>query len=153
MNLSVFHSTGSIQLVLFTCFLLISCFFDLNECVNVYDSLRYSPYSSFFNNPYDYADAETYGSTLFSYLYQHLNDVKKEQCKNIPVPKTVLNKKYFNPAYEFMDYKHWFPPKDHQYVLLWSKYEAYRNSLFLSYMLQDNNAKFPPGKLFINLLF
>jgi hypothetical protein len=116
------------------------------------DPLRYSPYNTNFNNPYDYADAESYGANLFTQLYSHLNAVKREQnkCKNIPVPKTVLAKKYFNPPYEFQHYKYWYPPRDHQYVYLWAQNEAYRNSLFLSYWLQDGNALFPPGILIFN---
>ena len=113
-----------------------------------HDTVRYSPFSTYFNNPYDYADAESYSTNLFTSLYQHLNAVKRESqqnCKNIPVPKTVLNKKYFNPDYEFLQYKYWYPPKEHQYLMLWAQYESFRNALFLSYMLQDENAKFPPG--------
>jgi hypothetical protein len=113
------------------------------------DTVRYSPFSSFFNNPYDYADAESYGTNLFTSLIKHMNAIKREAhvCKNIPLPKTVLTQKYFNPSYDFMQYKFWYPPRDHQYVILWAQYEAYRNSLFLSYMLQNDNAKFPPGKI------
>ena len=108
---------------------------------------RYSPFSSNFHNPYDYVDAEAYGTNLFFKLLAHMSEVKrdKHKCPNIPVPKTILNQKYFNPKYEFMDYKFWYPPKEHQYVLMWSQNEAYRSSLFLSYMLQNDNAKFPPG--------
>lgn len=109
---------------------------------------RYSPYSSYFNNPYDYVDAEAYGTNLFSKLIAHMNSVKrdKDKCINIPLPKTILKQKYFNPKYEFENYKFWYPPKDSQYVLLWSQLESYRNSLFLSYMLQNENTQFPPGK-------
>ena len=112
-----------------------------------YDASRHSPFSSLFHNTYDYADAESYGTNLFIKLYEHLNDVKRQQnhCRNIPVPKTVLAKKYFNPEYEFEKYKYWYPPREHLHVTLWAQNEAYRNSLFLSYMLQDNNDQFPPG--------
>jgi hypothetical protein len=118
------------------------------ELVHSYDASRFSPFNSLFNNPYDYADAESYGTNLFIKLYEHMNAVKREQnnCVNIPVPKTVLYQKYFNPSYEFLQYKYWLPPRDHQQVVLWSQYESFRNSLFLSYMLQDNNAQFPPGE-------
>ena len=116
--------------------------------------LRNAPFSTFFNNPYDYADAESYGTNLFNSLLKHMNEVKRlrETCPNIPLPKTVLAKKYFNPAYDFMQYKFWYPPKDFQHVVLWSQYEAYRGSLFMSYMLQDENAKFPPGNITLLLL-
>ena len=111
------------------------------------DILRSSPFSSYFNNPYDYADAESYGTNVFNNLIRHMNMIKREKdtCGNIPMPKTVLSQKYFNPMYEFLNHKFWYPPRDHQYVVLWSQLESYRNSLFLSYMLQDENAKFPPG--------
>ena len=117
------------------------------------DPLRYSPFSSLFNNPYDYADAESYGASLFTNLYSHLNAIKRDQnkCKNIPVPKTELAKKYFNPTYEFQHYKYWYPPREHQYVYLWAQNEAYRSSLLLSYWLQDDNALFPPGWLYLYL--
>ncbi len=110
---------------------------------------RYSPYSSYFNNPYDYVDAEAYGNNLFQKLIAHMNWVKREKdkCVNIPLPKTMLKRKYFNPKYEFENYKFWYPPKENQYVLLWSQLESYRNSLFLSYMLQNENTQFPPGML------
>lgn len=112
-----------------------------------YDAARISPFSSLFHNPYDYADAESYGTNLFIKLYEHMNDVKRQadNCRNIPVPKTVLHKKYFNPEYEFERYKYWYPPREHLHVTLWAQNEAYRNSLFLSYMLQGNNDQFPPG--------
>lgn len=95
----------------------------------------------------DGADAESYSTSLFNYLMKHLFDVKRQQtqCKNIPLPKTVLNQKYFNPNYELQQAKNWYPPRDHLYVITWAQKESYRNSLFLSYMLQDDNAKFPPG--------
>lgn len=111
------------------------------------DSVRYSPYSSFFNNQFDYADAESYSVNLFTNLLSHMNAIKRDRskCDNIPVPKTILNKKYFNPEYELVNYKNWFPPKDHLHVIFWSQMEAYRNSLFLSYSLQDENARFPLG--------
>lgn len=122
--------------------------------IQTYDeSVRHSPFSTFFNNPYDYADAESYGTNLFMKLLAHMNAIKREQfmCSSVPVPKTVLNQKYFNPSFEFMQYKYWYPPKEHLYVYLWAQYESYRNSLFLSYMLQDDNAKFPPGWLYLYL--
>ena len=121
----------------------------LIEPLYALDPLRYSPFSSYFNNPYNYADAESYSASLFTNLYSHLNAVKREQnkCKNIPVPKTVLTKKYFNPEYEFQHYKYWYPPRENQIVYFWAQNEAYRNSLFLSYWLQDDNALFPPGSL------
>lgn len=108
---------------------------------------RYSPFSSYFNNPYDYVDAEAYGTNLFDKLLRHLNDVKrqKDRCANIPLPKTVLKEKYFNPKHELMDYKFWYPPKENQYVMVWSQIESHRNSMFLSYMLQNENVQFPPG--------
>ena len=119
------------------------------QCYGGYDASRYSPFSSLFNNPYDYADAESYGTNLFIKLYEHMNDIKRQQnnCRNIPVPKTVLQKKYFNPEYEFERYKYWYPPREHLYVILWAQNEAFRNSLFISYMLQENNAQFPPGNI------
>ncbi len=124
---------------------------DENPVRYSHDTIRYSPFSSYFNNPYDYVDAESYSTSLFTTLYQHMNAVKREKhvCKTIPVPKTVLNKKYFNGEYEFLQHKYWFPPKEHQYVMLWAQYESYRNALFLSYMLQGDNARFPPGKSYI----
>ena len=129
-------------------FLLISVFL-IKKAFSYFDnSIRYSPYSSYFNNEYDYADAESYATNLFSKLLAHINAVKREQhmCSAIPVPKTVLNQKYFNPSFELLQYKYWYPPKDHLYIYLWSQMESYRNSIFLSYMLQDDNAKFPPGE-------
>jgi hypothetical protein len=125
------------------------------KVIESYDTVRYSPFSTYFNNPYDYADAESYSTSLFTSLYQHMNAIKREgvqNCRVIPVPKTVLNKKYFNPEYEFLQYKYWYPPKEHQYVLLWAQYESYRNALFLSYMLQDDNARFPPGMFNGNII-
>jgi hypothetical protein len=118
-----------------------------SEKAQPYDTVRHYPFSSLFVNSYDYADAQSYGTNLFFNLLKHINEIKREQtvCKTIPLPKTVLNRKYFNPDYDFMQYKYWYPPKDHQYVVLWAQNEAYRNSLFLSYMLQGNNANFPPG--------
>jgi len=135
------------KLIIFS--LIISVFL-IKKTISYDDSVRYSPYSTFFNNPYDYADAESYGTNLFTKLLSHMNAIKREKdmCSAIPVPKTVLNQKYFNPGFEFMQYKYWYPPKDHLYVYLWSQYESYRNSLFLSYMLQDDQAKFPPGFIF-----
>lgn len=128
---------------------IISVFLYLIESTSAsyYDSVRISPFSSYFNNPYDYADAESYGTNLFTKLLEHMNAIKREahMCSAIPVPKTVLQKKYFDHSYEFMQYRYWYPPKEHLYVYLWSQYESYRNSLFLSYMLQNDNAKFPPG--------
>jgi hypothetical protein len=128
--------------------LVISIFWIDNTFSYFDESLRYSPFSSYFNNEYDYADAQSYGTNLFTKLLAHINAIKREQhmCSAIPVPKTILNQKYFNPSFEFMQYKYWYPPKDHLYVFLWSQFESYRNSIFLSYMLQDDNAKFPPGK-------
>lgn len=121
---------------------------------NIYtiDYVRYSPFSSQFNNQFDYADAESYSANMFTNLYQHMNSVKREQnsCRNIPVPKTILNKKYFDPSYELMQHKYWYPPKDHQHVILWSQLESYRSSLFLSYSLQNDNSQFPPGLNTIN---
>ena len=113
-------------------------------------SIRYnqlSPYSPQFVSVYDYADAESYASDLFINLIEHMNKVKneKDKCSNIPLPKTVLTQRYFNPTYEFLRYKPWFPPKDHQHVVFWSQKESYRSSLFLSYLLQYENGKFPPG--------
>ncbi|CAF0706838.1 unnamed protein product [Brachionus calyciflorus] len=121
--------------------------------INSIDTVRYSPFSSEFNNLYDYADAESYSVNLFKNLFEHLNSIKREQnnCKNIPLPKTILKKKYFNPSYELMQYKYWYPPRDHQFILVWSQFESYRNSLFLSYMLQNDNAHFPPGWLYLYL--
>lgn len=112
-----------------------------------YEAAQRSPFSSLFYNAYDYADAESYGTNLFIQLYEHMNEIKRQQdqCGNIPVPKTVLTKKYFNPEYQFETYKYWYPPRDYLNVILWAQNEAFRNSLFLSYMLQDNNAEFPPG--------
>ena len=123
------------------------------------DQARYSPFSTLFDNPYDYADSESYATQLFTSLYQHMNTVKRDaatrSCANIPVPKTVLADKYFNPAYELMQHKPWMPPKEHQHVVYWSQLESYRSSLLLSYLLQDDNAKFPPGILFAlcNIIF
>ena len=111
-----------------------------------FDYARYSPYSSLFYNQYDYDDADSYGTNLFTKLMVHLSAVKRENCSSVPVPKSVLKQKYFNPAYELMHYKYWYPPKENQYIMLWSQNEAYRSSLFLSYMLQNDNAKFPPGR-------
>jgi hypothetical protein len=124
-----------------------------SRSASLYDTARYYPFSSLFVNDYDYADAQSYSTNLFYNLLRHMNAVKREahMCKNIPVPKTVLNQKYFNPSYEFMQYKYWYPPKDHQYVILWAQNEVYRNSLFLSYMLQGNNANFPPGWMYLYL--
>jgi hypothetical protein len=98
-------------------------------------------------NQFDGADAESYGTALFSYLNQHLVETKrlKDKCKNIPLPKTILNQKYFNPNYELQQTKNWMPPKEHLHVVTWSMYESYRNSLFMSHMLQDDNAMYPPG--------
>ena len=100
-------------------------------------------------NQFDGADAESYGTALFTYLSQHLVETKrlKDQCKNIPLPKTILSQKYFNPNYELQQSKIWMPPKEHLHVVTWSMYESYRNSLFMSHMLQDDNAMYPPGKL------
>ena len=143
----------SIFFVKFKFFFIFIFYVDIHSVDGIIEPLRYSPFSSYFHNPYDYADAESYSASLFNNLYQHMNAIKREQnmCKTIPVPKTILKQKYFNPEYEFMNYKYWFPPKDHQYVILWAQNEAYRNSLFLSYMLQDDNAKFPPGWLYLYL--
>ncbi len=117
------------------------------------DVSRYSPFASYFNNPYDYVDAEAYGTNLFTKLIAHLNDVKREKdrCASIPVPKTVLKQNYFNPSYEFEAYKFWYPPRDSQYMLLWTQLESYRSSLFMSYMLQNENTQFPPGWLYLYL--
>lgn len=124
-----------------------------SRSAQIHDTARYYPFSAYFVNDYDYADAQSYGTNLFYNLLNHMNNIKRQQymCKNIPVPKTVLKKKYFNPAYELLTYKYWYPPKDHQYVVVWAQFEAYRNSLFLSYMLQGNNANFPPGWLYMYL--
>ncbi|RNA19977.1 hypothetical protein BpHYR1_051518 [Brachionus plicatilis] len=132
---------------------LIVLFKFLFKLVTSIDSVRYSPFSSQFNNLYDYADAESYGANLFKNLYEHLNTIKHEQnnCNNIPLPKTVLKQKYFNPSYELRKYKYWYPPKDHQYIFVWSQFEVFRNSLFLSFMLQNDNAHFPPGWLYMYL--
>ena len=99
-------------------------------------------------NQFDGADAASYGTALFTYLSKHLTETKrmKDQCKNIPLPKTILNQKYFNPYYEIQQNRNWMPPKEHLHVVTWSMYESYRNSLFMSYMLQDDNAKYPPGR-------
>jgi hypothetical protein len=122
-------------------------------CDSTIDTVRYSPYSSFFENPFDYADAESYGTNLFNLLIRHINEIKRERerCDSIPLPKTILNGKYFNPKYELEKYKFWYPPRDYQQVLVWSQFESYRSSLFLSYMLQNANAKFPPGWLYLYL--
>jgi hypothetical protein len=112
------------------------------QSLSAASSLFFSNY-----NQLDGADAESYSTALFTYLSQHLTETKRLQniCKNIPLPKTILNQKYFNPNYELQQTKNWMPPKDHMHVITWSMYESYRNSLFLSYLLQDDNAKFPPG--------
>ncbi len=117
------------------------------------DASRYSPFTNYFNNPYDYADAEAYGFNLFSKLIAHMNNIKREKdkCPSIPIPKTVLKHNYFNPAYEFEAYKFWYPPRDSQYMLLWTQLESYRSSLFMSYMLQNENLQFPPGWLYMYL--
>ena len=135
-----------LTIYLLTVFLLISIAVGFNTD-------RYSPFSSYFNNPYDYVDAEAYGANLFGKLIAHMNSVKREKdkCANIPFPKTVLKHKYFNPKEEFKSYKFWFPPKEHQYVLFWSQTESFRNSMFLSYMLQGDNTQFPPGWLYLYL--
>jgi hypothetical protein len=104
---------------------------------------------SYFSNVIDSADAESYGTTLFDYLNKYLVDIKQQQarCNQIPLPKTVLSQKYFNPMFNLRMYKYWFPPKDYQYLVVWSQLESYRNAMLLSYLLQNENAKFPPGKL------
>jgi hypothetical protein len=102
---------------------------------------------SYFSNVIDSADAESYGTTLFDYLNKYLVDIKQQQqrCNQIPLPKTVLNQRYFNPMFNLRMYKYWYPPKDYQYLIVWSQLESYRNAMLLSYLLQNENAKFPPG--------
>ena len=148
MNRSTYRPLNSSLMNVLVVVLLIVVFGSLQtSCTQRQEALRSSPFSSYFNNPYDYADAESYGTNVFNNLIRHMNAIKREKrtCGNIPMPKTVLAQKYFNPMYEFLNYKFWYPPRDHQYVVLWSQLESYRSSLFLSYMLQDENAKFPPG--------
>lgn len=105
--------------------------------------------SLYFYNELDNADAESYGATLFNYLFTHMNEIKiqAERCRSIPLPKTILNKKYFNPNYDLQQFKYWYPPKDHNYIVVWSQYESYRQAMFMSQLLQNENANFPPGIL------
>ena len=133
------------------CNLFLLCFLAListNECeANLKKQRKKKQTSLYFYNELDNADAESYGTTLFNYLFTHMNEIKIQAstCRNIPLPKTILNKKYFNPNYDLQQFKNWYPPKDHNYIVVWSQYESYRQSMFMSQLLQNENANFPPG--------